>query len=223
MTGDAPARGVLIAFEGIDASGKTTQLKLLGERLKASGKRFVLTREPFLDLPVLGGLIAGAGIIRNHKDGGDTLDSLHAYRLSSEAETFLFAADRAEHVHKVIAPALSEGKFVATDRCYYSSLAYQSVFGDLEQDWIRSVNRFAPEPDLVIFLRVSLSEASRRRNGDSVRRLERFEKGGKEEKIQDAYVELAKGKNWATIDGDGTPEVVAEAVWHALESRGLVA
>ncbi|OIO25488.1 dTMP kinase [Candidatus Micrarchaeota archaeon CG1_02_55_22] len=206
----------LIVLEGIDACGKTTQAALLAGKIKAAGHEVVLTREPFLDLPVLGSVIAGAGIIRDHHAHGDTLDSLKKYKLAPETDAFLFAADRSEHVSKVIKPVLAEGKIVVTDRYYPSSIAYQSTFDGLDAEWIRSMNRFAPEPDLVVFLKVSLEEASLRRNGS--RRLERFEKGGKEECIQSAYEELAKAPNWVTIDADGSVDDVAQRVWDAVEA-----
>ncbi len=214
--------GILIDFEGIDASGKTTQVELLAKALKTRGKKIVLTREPFMDLPVLGSIITGAGIIRDHKNGGDTLDSLKKYKLAPETDVFLFAADRSEHVQKVIKPALEEGATVITDRYYPSSIAYQSTFGGLDAKWIREVNRFAPQPDVVVFLKVSLDAAAKRRAGESVRRLDRFEKGGKEEKIQEAYEKMAVKPHWVTIDANGTVEEVHQRIIAELGKRALI-
>ena len=131
------AGGFLIALEGIDGAGKTTQARLLAEGLQARGYEVVLTREPS-DGPAgrkLRGYLQGAGP-----------------RLSPLEELNLFMADRREHVAEVIRPALARGAIVVTDRYYYSSMAYQGARG-LDSAWILAENEaFAPAPDLVFIL-----------------------------------------------------------------------
>ena len=106
-------KGWLIAFEGIDGTGKTTQIELLAEVLRQRGLRVVATREP--------------------TDGqyGRKIRQLYKNRKSvtPEEELNLFLHDRREHVVQVIAPALASGKVVLTDRYYYSTAAYQGAAG----------------------------------------------------------------------------------------------
>lgn len=140
-------RGSLIALEGLDGVGKTTQARLLAQYLGHLGLPVILTREP------TNGLIGQKirQIITSGREG-----------LTPAEELDLFVADRREHVHKVIQPALAAGKIVITDRYYYSSLAYQGALGLDPQDILRRHKDFAPPPDLVIILELTLTEISRR-------------------------------------------------------------
>ncbi|MEK6924216.1 MAG: dTMP kinase [Candidatus Micrarchaeota archaeon] len=210
--------GILIAFEGIDASGKSTQAKLLAEALRAKGRAVVLTKEPFLELPTFAGIIAGAGSVKTHKDA-DTLDEIGGYKLAPETDVFLFAADRAEHVHKVIKPALEAGKIVITDRYYPSSVAYQSVFGKLDEKWIGEVNRFAPRPDAIVLLDLDAEKAAERTAGGAERRLARFEVLEKQKLLRQKYLEMAERGEWIVVDALQPAETVAKQVLAALESK----
>ncbi|OGQ96148.1 MAG: dTMP kinase [Deltaproteobacteria bacterium RIFOXYD12_FULL_57_12] len=129
-------RGVLIAFEGIDGTGKSTQLRLLAEELQRRGYKVVQTREP-TDGPF-----------------GRRLRELFADRqsMSREAELELFMADRRQHVEEVIGPALRDGRVVLTDRYYFSTAAYQGAAGFDPDEIIRMNEQFAPVPDLVLLL-----------------------------------------------------------------------
>lgn len=135
-------RGILIAIEGIDGAGKTTQAELLERALSAVGFTVVRTKEPT------------AGTY-----GQRLRDSATAGRLSIDDELELFLADRREHVAGLIEPALSSGKVVIVDRYYFSMAAYQGARG-MDPEAILAVNEtFAPEPDLLVFLHIPPSAA----------------------------------------------------------------
>lgn len=128
-------RGLFIAFEGIDGTGKSTQLQLLADYLRSRGLEVVETREP-TDGPY------GRRIRELYVDRGSC---------TPEEELDLFIQDRKQHVAEVIAPALASGKAVLTDRYYYSTAAYQGAAG-CDPDRIFSANSFAPVPDKVLLL-----------------------------------------------------------------------
>jgi dTMP kinase len=137
-------RGFLLALEGVDGSGKSTQAQLLAVSLLQQGREVVLTQEP------------GAGPVgqklRRYLQG----DERH---LTPQEELELFLADRREHVEEVIKPALAAGQIVITDRYYYSSVAYQGALG-LDPAWILAENEaFAPRPDLVFLLVLPVAQA----------------------------------------------------------------
>ncbi|MDZ7642432.1 MAG: dTMP kinase [Desulfurivibrio sp.] len=130
--------GILIAFEGIDGTGKSTQLKLLAGRLREAGLAVVTTCEP--------------------TDGphGRYLRQMFQRRaeLSPAEELRLFIADRRDHVARLIAPALAAGQVVLTDRYYFSTAAYQGAAGHDPAAIIAANEQFAPRPDLVLLLEV---------------------------------------------------------------------
>jgi len=138
------AQGFLIALEGVDGAGKTTQAMLLAGALARLGRRVLLTREPTSGT-------AGRRL-RDYLAG----DSRH---LTAEEELALFQADRREHVEMTIRPALSRGWVVITDRYYYSSAAYQGALGLDPQDILAESEAFAPRPDLAIILTLPLTAA----------------------------------------------------------------
>lgn len=131
-------KGYLISIEGIDGSGKTTQSKLLTGKLKERGYDAIYTREP-TNGPI--GTIIKREVLRRGK------------RPPPVVEAVLFAADRLNHVEKEIKPALEKGKVIICDRYVHSSLAYQGSAG-ISLKWIRKINKFAPKPDLAIYLDV---------------------------------------------------------------------
>jgi len=128
-------KGLLIAFEGIDGTGKSTQLELLAEYLRTKGHDVITTREP-TDGPY------GMKIRALYTDRGSH---------SLEEELNLFVEDRRQHVRDLIEPALEQGKIVLTDRYYFSTAAYQGAAGS-DPEAIFAANSFAPEPDLVLIL-----------------------------------------------------------------------
>lgn len=128
-------RGVLIAFEGIDGTGKSTQLPMLADFLREKNLPVLTTREP-TDGPY-----------------GQRIRALYRDRRQAtpEQELELFLQDRRQHVDQVIAPALAAGKIVLTDRYYFSTAAYQGAAG-CDPNEIFARHDFAPEPDLVVLL-----------------------------------------------------------------------
>lgn len=128
-------RGILIAIEGIDGTGKSTQVGMLADYLRTRGYTVTVTREP-TDGPY------GRKIRRLFVD---------RRQCSPAEELELFIKDRRQHVHEVIDPALARGHIVVTDRYYFSTAAYQGAAGH-DPEEIFAQNSFAPEPDLVILL-----------------------------------------------------------------------
>ncbi len=128
-------RGLLIAFEGIDGTGKSTQIRLLADYLRRQGCEVIETREP-TDGPY-----------------GRKIRQLYMNRknCTPEEELELFIQDRRQHVDEVIGPALAQGKIVLTDRYYFSTAAYQGAAG-MDPDLIFAAHDFAPRPDLVVLL-----------------------------------------------------------------------
>ncbi|MBC8208285.1 MAG: dTMP kinase [Desulfobulbaceae bacterium] len=126
-------KGILIVFEGIDGSGKSTQLQLLAQFLKQQGHHVITTREP-TDGPF-----------------GRKLRSLFSQRdsMTREEELDLFLADRNDHVNRLLAPSLDQGKIVLCDRYFLSTVAYQGAVG-FNPDEILAKNDFAPRPDLAL-------------------------------------------------------------------------
>jgi len=127
--------GRLIAFEGIDGTGKSTQIQLLAAFLRDRGCRVVTTREPTDS-------VYGRRIRKLYVDRGSC---------APEEELDLFIRDRQLHVKELIEPELAAGGIVLTDRYYYSTAAYQGASG-MTPEKILARNRFAPKPDLVILL-----------------------------------------------------------------------
>ncbi|MDI3475518.1 MAG: dTMP kinase [Thermococcaceae archaeon] len=174
--------GKFIVFEGIDGAGKSTQVKLLGKWLSERGYEVVLTKEP-TDT-------AFGKLIRRLVLTGGREGIIDGARISPEAEALLFAADRAEHVHKLIKPSLEAGKVVISDRYFYSSLAYQWARG-LDLEWLIDLNRFALKPDLVILLDLPVEEGMKRINRRSLKT--EFDKIIElQKKVRENYLKLAK-------------------------------
>jgi dTMP kinase len=146
--------GRLIAFEGVEGAGKSTQLELLRQALEGRGREVVVTREP-------GGTLVGEQVRALLLDPGVELDP--------RAEALLFAAARAELVAEVIRPALERGAVVLSDRYLDSSLAYQGGARGLGRDPVEEVNRFATgglPPDLVVLLDLDPADGLARRARD---------------------------------------------------------
>jgi dTMP kinase len=200
---------VLIAFEGGEGTGKSTQARVLAERL---GADTVLTREP-------GATRVGAAIraLLLDADPGPA-------GLDPRAEALLMAADRAQHVAELIGPALAAGRPVVTDRYVGSSLAYQGHGRELGVEAVRALSAFATgglDADVVVLLTVPPAVRAERlaARGVAADRLER-EGGDFHDRVEAGFASLAAADpRWVTVDGDGTVEVVAERVWAAVASR----
>ncbi|MCD6348039.1 MAG: dTMP kinase [Candidatus Korarchaeota archaeon] len=164
---------MLIAFEGIDGSGKTTQSKKLHEKLESLGFRSRWTMEP-----------TSGPIGRVIKEALEEREKLDIRTLA-----LLFAADRLEHNINEIRPLTEEGVIVISDRYLLSSLAYQG--SELPLEWIYSLNQWARMPDLVIYLDLDPKEALKRIRGKGIyHSLERLEK------IRRMYLELIEERPW---------------------------
>ncbi len=191
----------LIAFEGGDASGKSTQARRTAARLDA-----VLTREP-------GGTALGE-TLRNLVLEPDA-------HVDPRAEALMIAAARAQHVAEIIRPALADGRTVVTDRFTASSLVYQGFGSGLDVGEVRALNEFATAglwPDLTVLIDVPVDAAMARLAG-SPDRFER-EDGGFHERVRAGYLELAANDpSWVVVDGTGTVEQVADLVDAVLAER----
>ena len=180
-------RGAFIVIEGLDGSGKTTQARLLAEKLRQS-HRAVYTAEP------------SRGKI------GDFIRERCLYgekRLATTVEALLFAADRVEHVENEVKPALAEGKLVISDRYVYSSLAYQGASG-LSLEWIKVINNFALKPDFAVFIDVTPEKVLRRLN----RRKSVMENLETQRKVREIYLKSVARGDLTRINGDKPLEEV---------------
>ncbi|MDP1821749.1 MAG: dTMP kinase [Archangium sp.] len=182
-------RGVLLAFEGIDGSGKSTQAKKFVAWAQSIGLDVVSSREP-TDGPW----------------GKKIRDARFTARMSPEDELAAFIADRKEHVATLIKPALERGALVVIDRYYYSTVAYQGARG-LDPAALLQKNRaFAPVPDLVVLVDVepkaALERIATRGQGTDL-----FENLATLTKVRELFLSLVDA-HVALIDGARAPEVV---------------
>ena len=203
MTG----RGKFISLEGGEGAGKSTQLKALAKALRGRGIDVVETREP-------GG-----------SDGGEKIRELllsgEEDRWNARAEALLFAAARADHVEKVIRPALETGSWVLSDRFLDSSLAYQGGAGELGIEQVRAINAFGigddfPDRTLILALTEGGARARARDNEVSDRIGGRPE--GYHQKVDLAFRLIAAEEpaRVRIVDASGTPEQVTERLLGAI-------
>ena len=196
---------MFITFEGLDGSGKTTQVRLLAARLEAEGVEVVITREP-------GGTQLGEEI-------RDLV--LHGGGMAPWAEAALYAASRAQHVEELIRPALARGATVLCDRYVDSSVAYQGVARGLGLDRVLELNLAAVGglmPDLTILIDIESGRAVARMSEERDR-IER-EDDGFHARAADAYRQLAAlfPERYVTVDGTAAPELIAEEIYGAVRS-----
>ncbi|MGD8545512.1 MAG: dTMP kinase [Candidatus Bathyarchaeota archaeon] len=185
-------KGFFVCVEGLDGCGKTTQTKSLVERLRQKGYDAIYTSEPTHgDIGVF---------IRKH--------CLHGgKRLPSVVEALLFAADRFEHIERIVAPCLDRGCLVISDRYVYSSLAYQGATG-LNLSWIEKINEYVISPDLAIFIDVEPETAIQRLKVDrSV-----MENLGTQRKVREVYLKFVEKDELVKIDGNRTRQKVADDI-----------
>ena len=201
------ARGRFVSLEGGEGVGKTTQLRAMERCLRDRALECVLTREP--------GGSEGAEAIRELLLQGDE------GRWSAKAEALLFAAARADHVEKVIRPALERGQWVLSDRFVDSSLAYQGGAGELGIDRVRALHDFGSEgflPDRTLVLVLDQGrERAEARDGASGDRIGSRE-AGFHRKVADAFAALARREpeRVRLIDASGSEAQVTERIMAAI-------
>ncbi len=197
-------RGRLIAFEGVEGAGKSTQVELLRQALEKAGHRVVTTREP-------GGTPVGEQVRSILLDPASALEA--------RTEALLFAAARAQLVEQVIRPALERGEVVLCDRYLDSSLAYQGAARGLGVEAVAAINRFATAglvPDLVVLLRLDPAEGLARGRGGR----DRIERQDLEfhRRVARGFLDLAAADpgRFVVIDAAAPPDEVAAEVRGAV-------
>ncbi len=201
--------GRLIAFEGGEGAGKSSQIALLARTIRGLGRTVVVSHEP--GATPLGRQIRGLVL---DSDG----------QISPRAEALLFAADRAQHVATVIRPALERGEVVITDRFVDSSLAYQGAGRTLALDDVKRLSRWATEelvPDLTVLLDVpadvGLARVRRRQAGTGAGSgLDRVEREALEfhDRVRAGFRSLAESEpsRYLMLDATGTVDELAGAI-----------
>ena len=200
-------RGRFITLEGGEGVGKSTQVRALAEALKQRGIEIVVTREP--------GGSDGAEAIR------ELLLSGNDDRWAPHAEALLFAAARADHVHKTIQPALEAGKWVISDRFVDSSLAYQGGAGGLGIETVREINAFAiggwfPDRTLVLTVEDG-AERARARDTDGSDRIG-GRSGDYHHKVETAFrlIAIEEPERVVLVDASGSEEEVTKRLLDAI-------
>ena len=203
-------RGKFIVIEGIDGCGKTTQIDEISRWLPTSGlmgdhSKLVKTREP-------GGSLLGKKL-RNL-----ILDNNEDNKPSSLAELLLYSADRAEHVSKIISPALKKEDWVLSDRFADSTLAYQGYGRDINLDIIKNIESIVCQgehPDLTIFLEISAKESILRRENLVPDRIE-SEGISFLQKVNEGFKLIAKEKNWKVISATQNINTISNEIKETL-------
>lgn len=210
-------KGLFIALEGPDGSGKSTIAKLLGAYLKKKDLAYIITREP-------GGTDIGEKIRAMILDKENT-------HMSHETEALLYAASRSQHVDEKIVPALNEGKIVLCDRFVLSSLAYQGKGREIGIEKVKMINDFAIKdtyPDLILFFYIDPTLTLKRKTANSA--VDRLELEGDlfHQNVYKGYMEVLDKypKNIKRIDATGSIEQVLsqsiEQIEVLLKSRGVI-
>ena len=207
LASGAAAAGVLVAFEGGEGAGKSTQSRLLADWVRGRGHEVVLTREP-------GGTAVGRQLRA-------TLLDPASGELSARAEALLYAADRAEHVATVIRPALARGAVVVTDRFVDSSLAYQGAGRSLPAEQVAQLSRWATGglvPDLTVVLDLP-PETGLGRSVGPTDRLE-AEPAHFHERVRGEFLRLARADpdRYLVIDAAQPTDAVAAAIRERLST-----
>ena len=200
---------MLISFEGIDFSGKSTQIELLKDYLIEHNKKVEILREP-----------GGTGI--SEKVRNILLDNKNE-ELVAEAELFLFSASRAQLVREKIRPYLEKGFYVISDRFHDSSTAYQGYGRGIPLDVINQIHQLAigdTIPDLTFFIDIPVGIAKERRKKKSKVKLDRIETADTEfyNRVRNGYLEIARREErFKVIDGTQTIETIQNQIISELE------
>ena len=196
-------KGAFISFEGIDGCGKSTQVKLLLEKLDKEDIACSLVREP--------------GGTQVSEEIRSVLLKTRTENISSRAEALLMTASRAQLTKEKIKPALEDGICIIADRYKDSTLAYQGGGRGINIEYLIELNNFATydlDPDLTILIDISSVEA---KNRSVVSDLDRIESAGLEfqEEVRNLYLELADRfpERFFKIDGNESIEVIHGRIW----------
>jgi dTMP kinase len=204
-------RGLFITFEGMDGSGKTTQIRLLAERFRAAGREAIETAEP-------GGTRIGEQI-------RDILLDPANRELSPTAEMLLYFSSRAQNVDELIVPALGRGAVVISDRFTDSTMVYQGYGRELGEPAVTALHEIACrglQPDVTLFLDLDLEEGlarARRRNSEA-ERSDRMDEQATEfhRRVREAYLSLAARhpQRIRVIRADQPVDAVASDIWKVV-------
>ncbi len=205
-------KGKFITFEGCEGSGKSTQIRLLSERLTKEGISNIVTREP---------------------GGSDVAEQIRSIILNKnnsamcdECEALLYAAARIQHLTEIVKPALDCGTLVLCDRYVDSSFAYQGYARGLGTDFIAGINSRALQsfpPDLTVFLDISPKDAFARKHG--VDKNDRIELLGMDfhMKVYEGYLSLAESNpRIVRVQCGGTKFETAENIYNLLKEKGII-
>jgi dTMP kinase len=202
---------MLITFEGLDFSGKTTQIKLLVEMLKSFGHDLIVVREP-------------GGTHISEKIREILLDKKNL-EMTQVAEILLFSAARNQLVNQVIKPSLQSGKVVICDRYYDSTTAYQGYGRGIDLDDVRRINKIATlgvVPDITFFVDIPIDEIKRRIEV-AKSSTDRMESSGNSfyEKVRKGYYEIAKAEpdRFYILDGLKNVETIHNEVWKIVNGK----
>ncbi len=208
--------GSLVTFEGGEAAGKSTQVRLLADRIKAAGHLVTVIREP-------GGTPLGEKLRELIKHAPESKG------MEPMTELFLLCASRAELVAKVVRPAIDQGTVVIMDRFFDSTLAYQGGGRGLDTGMLRQLIDWSvgsTRPQLTVWLRVSPEEARRRmesRNGGQTVPADHFEaeSAGFFSRVDAVYAGLAatESERFIELDGSNPMEDVASRIWAVVSAR----
>jgi dTMP kinase len=202
-------KGKFVTFEGIDGSGKSTQLRMLQGVLVGRGVDFVTTREP-------GGTPLGRALRQAFLETEENVAPM--------AELLAFGADRAQHVEFLIKPALAAGRLVISDRFADATYAYQGAGRRFPPEKVLSVIDLATDglrPDLTIFFDIEVKMALRRTSDRSSEASNRMDKETGEfyARVRDAYLEIAEKEpeRFKVLDASGTPENIHPRVLELID------
>ncbi len=199
---------MLITFEGLDYSGKSTQVKMLSDRITMQGNRVLLLREP-------GGTEIGEKIRKILLDKENI-------SLTDASELFLFSASRSQLVKEVIIPALEGNMTVICDRYYDSTTAYQGYGRKIDLTAIDAINKFATdglEPDLTFFLDIPIREIEKRITRSKANR-DRMESNDMSfyERVRDGYLQIAKRHSrYRVLDGLKSIDDLHDEIWQEID------